>query len=78
MTNTLQVDWLLAENAKLRAEIAKLRAAHGHGQQPDASTATPNQTYTRKPGDPWSQYTGEMDGMEYVYTPGYPQEGSDA
>jgi len=69
---------IVIERDEIDGLIAALRAivtpvtAHN-----EASTATANQTYTLIPGDPWSQYTGEMDGMEYVYTPGYPQEDGD-
>jgi len=64
MTNTIQVDRLLAESAKLRAEIAKLRAALA--LQPDAATATPNQTYIGLPGDAWSRYTAATDDSQHI------------
>jgi hypothetical protein len=41
---------------------------------PRAHTATPNQAYTWKPGDPWSEYTVAIDGPGYIHSPGYPQE----
>lgn len=37
--------------------------------QPEASTATANQTFTWKPGDAWSEYTAAMDGPEVYVTP---------
>ena len=54
---------IVIERAEIDDLIAALRAivtpvtAHN-----EASTATPNQTYTWKPGDAWSEYTAAMDG----------------
>jgi len=53
---------LREENARLRAIVTPVTAHN------EASTATPNQTYTWKPGDAWSEYTAAMDG-DVVHVP---------
>jgi len=47
---------LREENAHLRAIVTPVTA------HIETGTATPNQTYTWKPGDAWSEYTAATDG----------------
>lgn len=60
----------------LEARVTALEARHVpiEGGGAPASTATANQTYSLIVGDAWAQYTAAMDGPEYLYVMGYPQD----